>query len=119
MMDIKSASYNPYEIRWHMLTYLSYAHVTAFAGLFYITSCKWQTLIWALVLLNWSGIGVITNGLHKLWAHRSYKVHWTLRTFLMILSSIANEGTIYHWARDHRTHHKFSETEADPHNVSK
>jgi stearoyl-CoA desaturase (delta-9 desaturase) len=37
----------------------------------------------------------------------------------MLLSSIANEGTIYHWARDHRTHHKFSETEADPHNANR
>jgi stearoyl-CoA desaturase (delta-9 desaturase) len=35
----------------------------------------------------------------------------------MILTSIANEGTILHWARDHRTHHKYSETRADPHNA--
>merc|ERR1712216_933971 len=26
-------------------------------------------------------------------------------------------GSIYHWARDHRVHHKYSETDADPHNA--
>ena len=25
---------------------------------------------------------------------------------------MANQGTIYHWSRDHRVHHKYSETEA-------
>ena len=35
----------------------------------------------------------------------------------MLVYSIGNQGTIYHWVRDHRVHHKFSETDADPHNV--
>merc|ERR1711920_818136 len=30
-----------------------------------------------------------------------------------LANSIANQGTIYHWARDHRTHHFHSETVAD------
>nr|QBK85419.1 MAG: fatty acid desaturase [Marseillevirus LCMAC101] len=34
----------------------------------------------------------------------------------MILASGANQGSIYHWARDHRTHHKYSDTDGDPHN---
>ena len=35
----------------------------------------------------------------------------------MLCNSIANQGSIYHWARDHRVHHKYSETDADPHNA--
>ena len=116
MSIIKSVSYYTHRVRWHMLVYLSYAHITALAGLVYITTCKWQTIIWALVLGKLSGIGV-TGGLHRLWAHRSYRAHWILRIYFMILSSIANQGSIYDWASDHRVHHKFSETEADPHNV--
>jgi stearoyl-CoA desaturase (delta-9 desaturase) len=37
----------------------------------------------------------------------------------MLCNSVANQGTIYHWARDHRVHHKFSETRADPHNATR
>merc|ERR1719502_1706016 len=35
----------------------------------------------------------------------------------MIFNSIANQGTIWHWSRDHRTHHFHSETVADPHDA--
>lgn len=29
------------------------------------------------------------------------------------------QNHIYEWARDHRVHHKFSETDADPHNAKR
>ena len=102
---------------WPMVIYLLIVHVTGFIGFCLLTICKWETLVWCWMLLVWSEIGV-TGGLHRLWSHRSYKAHWTLRTFYMLLSSIANQGSIYHWVRDHRVHHKYSETDADPHNVS-
>lgn len=37
----------------------------------------------------------------------------------MIANSTASQGTIFHWARDHRLHHKYSETESDPHDASR
>ena len=101
---------------WIIILFMTYVHIMAIVGLPYIQVCKWQTLVWSLMLIFWSGIGV-TGGAHRLWAHRSYKAHWIIRTFLMLMFSIANEGSIYHWVRDHRVHHKFSETDADPHNV--
>jgi len=56
-------------------------------------------------------------GVHRLWSHRSYEAALPVRVFLMLANSIANQGSIYHWARDHRVHHKHSETDADPHNA--
>jgi stearoyl-CoA desaturase (delta-9 desaturase) len=67
---------------------------------------------------RYSGFG-ITVGVHRLWSHRSYTASFPLRAFLMICNSIANQGSIFHWARDHRVHHKFSETDADPHNATR
>jgi len=37
----------------------------------------------------------------------------------MLFNSVANQGSIYHWSRDHRVHHKHSETHADPHNATR
>ena len=34
----------------------------------------------------------------------------------MIGHTIAGQNNLYVWCRDHRVHHKFSETDADPHN---
>ena len=40
-----------------------------------------------------------------------------LRVLLLLGNSMAGENSVYTWSRDHRTHHKYSETEADPHNA--
>ena len=48
-----------------------------------------------------AGLG-ITAGAHRLWSHRAYKAHDIVRFFLMLCNSLANQGSIYHWSRDHR-----------------
>lgn len=62
------------------------------------------------------GLG-ITAGAHRLWAHKSYKAKWPLRVLLMLFNTLAFQNSIWEWSRDHRVHHKFSETDADPHNA--
>lgn len=74
------------------------------------------TFLWAVVLGVYSGLG-ITAGAHRLWAHRCYKARWPLRLFLCLANSMAFQNDIYEWSRDHRVHHKFTETDADPHNA--
>ncbi|KAJ1448399.1 fatty acid desaturase-domain-containing protein [Pelagophyceae sp. CCMP2097] len=110
--------YNHGTINYPMATYISLAHLWALIGLFRVTKCMPQTLIWAFVLWPISGFG-ITAGVHRLWSHRSYTAGPTYRCLLMLFNSIANQGSIYHWARDHRVHHKHSETDADPHNATR
>nr|XP_017102661.2 acyl-CoA Delta-9 desaturase-like [Drosophila bipectinata] len=61
----------------------------------------------------------VTAGAHRLWSHRSYKAKWPMRLILTIFNTIAFQDSIYHWVRDHRMHHKYSETDADPHNTSR
>lgn len=34
----------------------------------------------------------------------------------MIFNTMAFQGSVIQWTRDHRVHHKFSDTDADPHN---
>jgi len=101
-----------------MVVYLSLVHVVGLAGLFYFKYAMWQTLAWFAVAYCYGGLG-ITGGAHRLWAHRSYNAHWVVRVILMIANSTASQGTIFHWARDHRCHHRHSETEKDPHNAQR
>lgn len=64
------------------------------------------------------GFGV-TGGVHRLWSHRAYKAKTPLRIILMLCFSLAGQNPIYDWVRDHRVHHKFSETKADPHDSNR
>ena len=61
----------------------------------------------------------ITVGCHRLWSHRSFKARLLLRIFLMILATGLHQEDIYKWVRNHRTHHKYSDTDGDPHNPSR
>ena len=49
----------------------------------------------------------------------SYEASFPVRFILMLCNSIANQGSIYHWSRDNRVHHKHSETAADPYNATR
>ncbi|TFJ81352.1 hypothetical protein NSK_007313 [Nannochloropsis salina CCMP1776] len=110
--------YKEGNLNWPMIIYLVLAHLAAYMGLVSIPSCKWQTLLEAFILWPITGLG-ITAGVHRLWAHRSYTATLPYRILLMLFNSIANQGSIYHWSRDHRVHHKYSETDADPHNATR
>ncbi|KAJ1633767.1 hypothetical protein T492DRAFT_589895, partial [Pavlovales sp. CCMP2436] len=103
-------------INYPMATYVFLIHALACWGLALTFSSQSKTLAWGFILWPISGFG-ITGGAHRLWAHKAYKAYMPYRIVTMIANSIANQGTLYHWTRDHRTHHLHSETDADPHNA--
>jgi stearoyl-CoA desaturase (delta-9 desaturase) len=116
--SLVSGHYKTGNMNWPMIIYISLVHSVAVVGLTKLTACSMETLLWSFILWPISGFG-ITVGVHRLWSHRSYEAHFVLRAFLMLCNSIANQGSIFHWARDHRVHHKHSETDADPHNATR
>ena len=64
---------------------------------------------------------IITVTLMRDWVARlpdlAPKARLPLRLVLVLANTMAGENSIYTWTRDHRTHHKFSETHGDPHNA--
>jgi stearoyl-CoA desaturase (delta-9 desaturase) len=104
---------------WRNIILFAYLHMAAVYGLWLmVSSAQWKTALFALIMYEFSGLG-ITAGAHRLWAHRSYKAKLPLRVLLMIFNTIAFQDAAMHWARDHRVHHKYSETDADPHNATR
>lgn len=108
-----------YKLVWRNIILYIYLHVSALYGLYAIfASANWRTALFGLALVNLGNLG-ITAGVHRLWAHRSYKAKFPLRAFLVFLQTLAFQGSVIEWARDHRVHHKYSETDADPHNAKR
>jgi stearoyl-CoA desaturase (delta-9 desaturase) len=58
-------------------------------------------------------------GAHRLWSHKSYKANTALKIYLMLGHTLAGHNSAFVWARDHRVHHKFSDTDGDPHNTKR
>ena len=56
-------------------------------------------------------------GAHRLWSHKSYDASVPLQVYLMLGHTLSGHNSAFTWARDHRVHHKFSDTDGDPHNT--
>ncbi|NP_001040141.1 acyl-CoA delta-11 desaturase isoform X1 [Bombyx mori] len=107
-----------YEIVYKNIFIHIYLHVTMFYGLYLCcTTAKWPSVGFAYLCYVAATIGV-TAGAHRLWSHKSYKARLPLQILLMVFLSLANQRAT-HWVRDHRVHHKYSDTDADPHNASR
>ncbi|CAG7717948.1 unnamed protein product [Allacma fusca] len=93
-------------------------HVLAFYQLVlvYNGDFAWRFFIYQVVVSIAIGLS-ITAGAHRLWSHRSYKANLPLRILLMTLNTMTFQGPLYTWTRWHRQHHKFSDTDGDPHNA--
>ncbi|CAG8446765.1 11145_t:CDS:2 [Diversispora eburnea] len=85
---------------------------------FYTTEIQSKTAIWAIIYYFITGLG-ITAGYHRLWSHRAYKAARAFEIFLIFAASGAVEGSIRWWCRDHRAHHRWTDTESDPYSAHK
>lgn len=107
------------ELVWRNIIMFGYLHLASLYGLYLcFGSTRIYTLMFAFLLFRLGGLG-ITAGAHRLWSHRSYKAKWPLRLFLTFCNTLAFQDAVVDWARDHRVHHKYSETDADPHNANR
>jgi stearoyl-CoA desaturase (Delta-9 desaturase) len=73
--------------------------------------------LWFALFLVLSGLS-ITAGYHRLWAHRAYEAHWTVRLVFMLFGAMAIQNSILVWTAGHRPHHRFVDDEAsDPYSA--
>lgn len=106
------------EIVWSNVVRFTLLHLMAMGGIYYASFVQQSTLWWHFCYYFVSALG-ITAGAHRLWSHRSYKANLPLRVLLVCLGSMAYENSIFEWVRDHRVHHKYTDTNADPHNSTR
>ncbi|XP_023944926.1 acyl-CoA Delta(11) desaturase-like [Bicyclus anynana] len=65
-----------------------------------------------------AGVGIMA-GSHRLWSHRAFKANRALEILIMLMTCFAYQNTAYDWAKKHRQHHRYSDTDADPYNASR
>lgn len=104
---------------WRNIALFAALHFGALIGLYQLFFvAKWLTVGWTLMCWLISGLG-ITAGAHRLWSHKSYKATKPLQILLMLCQTMAFQNDVIEWSRDHRCHHKWTDTDADPHNVNR
>lgn len=107
------------EPNWPAVLFFIHIHLLSLYGIWLIIfQAKLLTtaLLAALTLLAILGV---TTGAHRLWAHNTYKATTNLRIALMLLQTMAGQGSIYDWVQNHRFHHAYFKTDLDPYDCRK
>jgi stearoyl-CoA desaturase (delta-9 desaturase) len=75
--------------------------------------------VWCAVLLYANGLA-ITTGYHRLWSHKTFDAHWSVRLVLMLFGSMALQNSVLHWAANHRSHHTYvDDNDRDPYSAGR
>jgi stearoyl-CoA desaturase (delta-9 desaturase) len=67
-----------------------------------------------LVMALATGLG-ITLGFHRLFSHRSFVTSRLAEWMLMVLGCMGGQNSPFYWIAHHRTHHRHSDHDGDPH----
>ncbi|CAB0038374.1 unnamed protein product [Trichogramma brassicae] len=103
-------------IRWEVVALHTFLYaVTIYGLLTYPYFQRYTTLLWAYFVYTYSMFGV-TGGIHRYWSHKCFKARLPLRLLLAFCYISANQVPFRSWIQIHRVHHKFTDTDADPHN---
>lgn len=61
----------------------------------------------------------ITLGYHRLFSHLSFRAKWPIRLATLVFGACAFENSALNWVSDHRRHHKHTDHDEDPYDISK
>lgn len=76
-------------------------------------------IIAAVICFCYCGMS-ITAGYHRLWSHKTYEAHWSLRLIYALGGAFALQNSALHWSSDHRIHHKHvDKNDVDPYSANK
>lgn len=109
-------------INWVAAIVLTATPIAALIAIpWYAFNFDFSTAAWVsfITLLWFNGLS-ITGGYHRLWAHRAYEAHWSLKIFYMLFGAMAIQNSILIWASSHRTHHRHvDEVDGDPYSINR
>jgi stearoyl-CoA desaturase (Delta-9 desaturase) len=61
----------------------------------------------------------ITFGYHRLFAHRTFQTTRLIRFLALVFGASTFENSVLDWVSDHRRHHKHTDHEEDPYDISR
>ncbi|MCC5024370.1 MAG: fatty acid desaturase [Candidatus Synoicihabitans palmerolidicus] len=60
----------------------------------------------------------ITLGYHRLFAHKAFHAKWPVKFLALVFGATAFENCALAWVSDHRRHHKHTDHDDDPYDIS-
>jgi stearoyl-CoA desaturase (delta-9 desaturase) len=85
----------------------------------YLWKVGGNAFLWSMFAFYCIATGMsITLGYHRLFSHLSFKAKWPVRLFTLVFGACAFENSALNWVSDHRRHHKHTDHDDDPYDIS-
>ena len=84
----------------------------------YLDGFRWPIWTFAIIMYALTASS-ITGGYHRHFAHRAYQCRTWLKWFWCLFGAAAFQNSVLVWARDHRVHHRFVDSDKDPYSIAK
>jgi stearoyl-CoA desaturase (delta-9 desaturase) len=103
------------KLHYENIFWITLVHLGAIAA---IPFFSWGALgVCLLLLFTISPLGINLT-YHRLLTHRSFKVPLWLEYGLATIAAFSAQGSMLLWCAEHRLHHRYSDTDKDPHSAS-
>jgi len=101
-------------VKYHTTLFLL---ITPIMSIYGIATTKFVLSTWIFTLVCYAlGLIGITTCYHRLYSHRTFKVARPVELFLLFWATTDFSMSAINWVKDHRAHHKYTDTEKDPYN---
>ena len=108
-----STPWGKYSLNYTNILGISLIHVLSIGAFFCFSWANLTVCLVGIFLITPLGINV---GYHRLLAHRSFESPNWLRHCLGFIGAMTGAGSPLFWVSMHRIHHRYSDTNSDPHN---
>ncbi len=119
--ETKKAPDEKKSINWVGALFLTLSPIAAilFTALhLYLDGFIWE--IWAVAFVFYCvTASSITGGYHRYFAHRAYECRPWLKWYWALAGAAAFQNSVLVWARDHRMHHRYVDSDLDPYSIKK
>jgi len=105
-------------LKWPTIIFMLVIHLLAGVALL-PQFWSWGSVATLLILYWVTACLGVTLGYHRLLSHRSFKVPQWLARFFATCGALSAEYGPITWSGIHRQHHKYSDTDPDPHDMNK
>ncbi len=110
-----------YTLSWTNAIVITLSPILALTlGILYVRTAGFAWADFANYLFMYTLAGLsITAGYHRYFSHRSYECNAFVKFIWLIFGASAVQNSALAWSSDHRIHHRYSDKDQDPYNISK
>ncbi|KAK7197511.1 stearic acid desaturase [Novymonas esmeraldas] len=106
-----------FKYNWIGIYIIGVPMVFVLLGLYLRVPLSFALLQWFVFFSVATGMVGVTTGYHRLFSHTSFTAGQSMQWMCAYMGAGAFQGSIKWWARNHRIHHKFTDTSKDPYDA--